>query len=68
MEKSKKGRGGTKKYGRSLVKCARYKSQDRRFKNKVSQLSGRFKHYSSLDVLNGIEDKTLRSAVKARIS
>ncbi len=32
--KSSKAKGGTKKYGRDKVKCARYRAQGKREKNK----------------------------------
>jgi hypothetical protein len=34
MKSTKQGRGGTRKYGKNSVKCARYRAEGRREKNK----------------------------------
>jgi hypothetical protein len=42
--RGKKGKSGTKKYHRMEVKCARYRSQKRREKNKMRRLETYMKH------------------------
>lgn len=36
--RSSRGKGGTRKHGRDKVKCARYRAQDRREKNKKRRI------------------------------
>jgi hypothetical protein len=42
--RGKRGKNGTKKYGNMEVKCARYRSQKRREKNKMRRLTKYMKH------------------------
>ena len=67
-ETVRKGSGGTRKYGRNLVKCGQYKSEDRCFKNKVRRIVRRIKHYrNSKNFLNGIKDKIMRHEIQRRL-
>ena len=40
-----KRKSGTKKYGRDIAKCAQYKSENRRLKNKALVLAKRLRSY-----------------------
>lgn len=66
MAEKKRG-SGTKKFGRNSAKCARYESENRLFRNKVSRLVRRFKNYSTDNVLNGIQDKIMRNSIKLKL-
>lgn len=38
-EKQKTGKGGTRKIGRNMTKCAKYKATGRREKNKIKHIA-----------------------------
>lgn len=57
-EKIRKSGKKNRKWGRDKVKCARYRSEDRRFKHKVNQLFKKWKTYAKQPpkALFGIKD------------
>lgn len=59
-----------RKYGRNIIKCGRYKSEGRRFKNKVRRLVSRWKHYKKQPpkAINGIKDNIMRNVVLSKLA
>lgn len=54
--KGKKGKNGSKKYGRMKNKCERYKNEKRREKNKVRKLTKYLKsHPNNLVAVKALE-------------
>ena len=46
MPEARKGKSGTRKYGRNKVKCERYRREHRREKNKIVRLKAMVKNLS----------------------
>ncbi len=66
----KKKSGGGRKHGRSSAKCARYKSENRRMKNKANRLVRRWKTYKKQPpkALQGLKNnKELFHMVKSKL-
>lgn len=53
MEKAKSGGGG--KIGRNKNKCAKYRLDQRRIKNKIRRLKKQLKKFNEPDIRNRIE-------------